>query len=231
MYKKKRLSHFTYSSEWVNQALYGRGRVSIHFNSFSVQPIPNVNRNHNWFANDSAFTLNRMDITTLSCSILKCLGENWLPKLIKLKVNRSQPCRMLFYATERWFEINVIQLFISVLLLEFVEADQIIIIELLFNNASGNIRSVMIYSIQLNVISGVEKRSRRLSWGLLAQASASSFETVVLHEYFFSAQSILCLFLYSFRIFFFTLYFLHCAWLCFENDYFFFTLLSVGENK
>lgn len=30
-----------------------------------------------------------MDITTLSFSVLEYLEENWLPKLIKLKVNRE----------------------------------------------------------------------------------------------------------------------------------------------
>lgn len=105
------------------QALYGRGRVLTHslFN-----PFPHVNRKCNWFANGRAFSLNMMDITTLSFSVLDCLEHNWLCELIKLKVNCNQPCRMLFLCCGKmiWDKWDT-PAHMSVLVLEIVEASRI----------------------------------------------------------------------------------------------------------
>lgn len=71
-----------------------------------------MNRSCNWFANDIVLALNVKHITGLSSSALERLEENWLCELIKPEVNWNRPCRMLFYAAERWLEINVMQLLI-----------------------------------------------------------------------------------------------------------------------
>ena len=65
---------------WLYLSESLRGRDAIQSNSFSVEYILNVNRNCVWFANDRVLTLHKMNITSLSLSLLNWLGGflNWL---------------------------------------------------------------------------------------------------------------------------------------------------------